>query len=123
MPAFFISFVATPLASNASELYSSLLFAAGMKRKNITLTFSQVYGAVTMNNTLCLGVFLALVFFRGIVWDFSAEVTVLLIVIVLVGALGSSRTTFPSWMAIPVLSLYPLSLSLVAFLDYYLLWH
>ncbi|KAK1320062.1 hypothetical protein QJS10_CPA03g00117 [Acorus calamus] len=34
----------------------------------------QIYGAVTMNNILCLAVFLALVYVRRLVWDFSAEV-------------------------------------------------
>lgn len=33
-----------------------------------------MYGAVTMNNSLALGVFLALVYFRGLMWDFSSEV-------------------------------------------------
>jgi hypothetical protein len=37
----------TPFASNASELVSSLKFASGKRRKNISLTFSQVYGAVS----------------------------------------------------------------------------
>ena len=55
---FFASFVLTPFASNASELVSSLYFAAKKKKKNISLTYSQIYGAVTMNNTMCLGLFL-----------------------------------------------------------------
>lgn len=66
IPAFFVSFVVTPLASNASELVSSLQFAAKKRTKNLTLTFSQIYGAVTMNNTMCLGVFLALMYFRSV---------------------------------------------------------
>ena len=32
----------------------------------------QLYGAATMNNTLCLGVFAALVYFRELDWQFSA---------------------------------------------------
>jgi Ca2+/Na+ antiporter len=64
LPAFFVSFVITPFASNASELVSSLTFAAKKKKKNISLTYSQVYGAVTMNNTMCFSVFMALVAFR-----------------------------------------------------------
>ncbi len=33
-----------------------------------------MYGAVTMNNTLCLGLFLGIVYYRGLDWDFSSEV-------------------------------------------------
>jgi hypothetical protein len=33
-----------------------------------------VYGAVTMNNTMCLGLFLVVVWYRGLAWNFSAEV-------------------------------------------------
>ena len=39
---FFASFVLTPFASNASELVSSLYFAAKKKKKNISLTYSQI---------------------------------------------------------------------------------
>ena len=33
----------------------------------------QVYGAVTMNNTMCLGLFLMVVAHRSLAWTFSSE--------------------------------------------------
>ena len=33
----------------------------------------QVYGAVTMNNTMCLGLFLMVVGHRSLAWTFSSE--------------------------------------------------
>jgi Ca2+/Na+ antiporter len=56
---FFVSFIITPFCSNASELISSLIFASKKKVENASLTYSQLYGAATMNNTLCLGIFYA----------------------------------------------------------------
>ena len=44
IPGFFIAFVAAPLASNASELVSSLKFALGKRSRNISVTFNQVRG-------------------------------------------------------------------------------
>ena len=44
IPAFVVGFVLTPLASNSSEFVSSLRFAARKRRKNMSLTFSQVRG-------------------------------------------------------------------------------
>lgn len=38
-----------------------------------------------MNNTLCLGIFAALVGFRGLTWQYSAEVTVILLIQVIMG--------------------------------------
>ena len=32
----------------------------------------QLYGAATMNNTLCLGIFCALVYFKNLEWYYSA---------------------------------------------------
>lgn len=119
---FFISFVATPLATNSSEAISSLLFAMRKRRKNISMTYSQIYGGVTMNNTLCLAIFLAIVYYRGLTWDFSSEVLVILVATVVIGALASVRITFPSWMAIIALVLYPFSIALVAILDYVYGW-
>jgi Ca2+/Na+ antiporter len=52
VPPFFVAFVVTPFASNASELVSSIIFAKKKRKRHISLTFSQIYGAITMNNTL-----------------------------------------------------------------------
>ncbi|KAL2633862.1 hypothetical protein R1flu_005341 [Riccia fluitans] len=122
IPPFFVAFVVTPFASNASELFSSILFSRMRRKKNISLTLSQLYGAVTMNNTLCLGLFLGIVYLRGLSWDFSSEVTVILLSVLTVGTIGGTRTTFPLWLSVPVLAVYPLCVALVAFLDSYLGW-
>lgn len=62
---FYISFIITPLCSNASELISSLIFAMKKKKvkqdgrcqesvaltlmqENISITYSQLYGAAVM---------------------------------------------------------------------------
>lgn len=98
IPPFFVAFVVTPFASNASELVSSIIFAKRRRKRNISLTFSQVYGAITMNNTLCMAIFLALVYIRGLTWDFSSEVTVIVLCTFAVGMMGGTRSTFPSWL-------------------------
>ena len=120
---FFASFVLTPFASNASELVSSLYFASKKRKKNISLTYSQVYGAVTMNNTMCLGLFMVVMRAQGLEWTFSSETLTILLVTLLVGYLGASRETFKSRLAVPVLALYPLSIALVCFLDFVVGWN
>ncbi|KAL6554182.1 hypothetical protein OROMI_019855 [Orobanche minor] len=122
IPTFFISFIALPLATNSSEAVSAIIFASRKKLRSASLTFSELYGAVTMNNVLCLSVFLALVYARGLVWDFSSEVLVILIVCIVMGVFASVRTTFPLWTASLAFALYPLSLALVYVLDYVLGW-
>jgi hypothetical protein len=76
-----------------------------------------------MKNTMCLGVFLAIVYSRQLVWDFSAEVVVIFFATLIMGCLAAFRTTFPLWMAYIGLALYPLSIVLVVFLDYVCGWH
>jgi Ca2+/Na+ antiporter len=113
---FYIAFVLTPIASNASELISSLLFAMGKKKRNASLTYGALYGAVTMNNTMCLAIFLFMVYWRGIKWDFSAEVSVILMTTAVVGLIGL-RTTLRTFWALPVILMYPLSLAVVFALE------
>ncbi|KAM1474880.1 hypothetical protein ACFX2I_030843 [Malus domestica] len=113
IPTFFISFIALPLATNSSEAVSAIIFASRKKIRTASLTFSELYGAVTMNNLLCLAVFLALVYARGLTWDFSSEVLVILIVCVVMGLLGSLRTVFPLWTCSIAYLLYPFSLALI----------
>ncbi|KAI9085951.1 hypothetical protein K1719_032028 [Acacia pycnantha] len=122
IPAFFISFIVLPFATNSSEAVSAIIFASRDKRQTASLTFSELYGAVTMNNVLCLAVFLALVYARGLTWDFSAEVLVILVVCIVMGVFGSFRTTFPLWTSIMAILLYPFSLALVYVLDYVFGW-
>jgi len=119
---FFVSFLITPFCSNASELISSLIFAAKKRRTNSSLTFSQLYGAATMNNTLCLGIFFALIYFRGLVWSYTAETLAILLVTWIVGAIGGTRVNFSVFWAFIVISLYPLSLLFVWGLEYGVHW-
>ncbi|XVE80052.1 hypothetical protein DITRI_Ditri14bG0108100 [Diplodiscus trichospermus] len=121
IPSFFISFIALPLASS-SDAVSAIFFASRKKKRTTSLTFSELYGAVTMNNVLCLSVFLALVYIRGLTWDFSSEVLVILIVCLVMGAFASFRTTFPLWTCWVAYILYPFSLALVYVLDYAFGW-
>jgi len=122
IPTFFISFIALPLATNSSEAVTAIIFASRDKRTTASLTFSELYGAATMNNILCLSVFLALVYLRDLTWEFSAEVLVILIVCIVMGALGSFSTVYPLWTSIVAFLLYPFSLALVYVLDYVLGW-
>ncbi|KAJ1282048.1 hypothetical protein BS78_03G020200 [Paspalum vaginatum] len=122
IPSFFISFIALPLATNSSEAVSAIIFASRKKQRTCSLTFSEVYGGVTMNNTLCLGVFLALIYFRNLTWDFSSEVLIILVVCVVMALFTSFRTTFPLWTCLVAYTLYPLSLVIVYILDYVFGW-
>jgi len=110
---FYTSFIVVPFASNASELIASLLFAYKKKKKNISLTFGAIYGAVIMNSTFILGVFLGFFYFKHILFTFYAEVITTLLVIFLMGALSSFKTTFHTYWSFIVILLYPLSILMV----------
>lgn len=117
IPSFFVSFVILPFASS-SEIVSALIFASRKKIRTASLTYSEIYGSVTMSNILSLSVFLGLVYIRNLTWNFSAEVLVILIVCISMGLVASFRTTFPLWLCFPAYALYPLSLLLVYILNY-----
>eukprot|EP01133_Synstelium_polycarpum_P000366 gene366-425_t len=119
---FFISFIVTPFCSNASELISSLIFSSKKKRANSSLTYSAIYGSATMNNTLCLGIFFALVYFRNLSWQYSAECVTIIFVTFCVGTIGALKRTKKLYWAPIVLSLYPLSLVLVYVLETFAHW-
>ncbi|XP_024543095.1 sodium/calcium exchanger NCL2 [Selaginella moellendorffii] len=123
IPAFFVSFVVTPIATSSSEVISSITFASKKQKRGISVTYSQLYGSVVLNNTLCLGLFLAIVAARGLVWDFSAEVLIMALATMAMGCVGGLFTTIPLFMAFGAFLLYPLSLGLVVLLNQFLGWH
>ncbi|KAK4741731.1 hypothetical protein SAY87_025319 [Trapa incisa] len=119
IPSFFVSFVILPFASS-SEVVSTLIFTSRKKMRTTSLAFSEIYGSVTMGNALSLSVFLGLVYFRDLSWDFFSEVLIILVVCVVMGIIASLKTTYPLWIALLACALYPLSLVLVYVLDYVL---
>jgi hypothetical protein len=88
------------------------------EKKNISLTYSQIYGAVTMNNTMCLGLFLVVMRAKGLAWTFTSETVCVVAATVAVGAVGASKKTLKTSLVLPALAVYPLSLGVVAFLDF-----
>ncbi|OVA14494.1 EF-hand domain [Macleaya cordata] len=122
IPPFFISFIALPFATHSHEAVSALILASRKQKRTYSLTFSEIYGAVTMNNILCLAVFLAVVYARHLTWNFSAEVLVIIIVCIAMGLFTSFRTTLPLWTCSVAYLLYPFSLVLVYVLDYIYRW-
>ena len=75
-----------------------------------------------MTCTMGLGTFLAVVYFRELVWNFSSEVLVVCVVTITMGLLASFRKVLPTWMAAIALLMYPISLGLVGVLDYLAGW-
>ncbi|XP_058221559.1 sodium/calcium exchanger NCL1-like [Rhododendron vialii] len=122
LPSFFISFILVPLATNARGAISAITAARRKKPRTTSLTFSEIYGGVFMNNVLGLTVLLSLVYFRGLSWEFSAEVLIVLIVCAIMGVATSFSSTFPIWTSLVAYLLYPLSLILVYVLDDFFNW-
>ncbi|KAL3508727.1 hypothetical protein ACH5RR_028128 [Cinchona calisaya] len=113
MPSFFISFILVPLATNARIAISAIKEARKKAEITTSLTFSEIYGGVFVNNLLGFSVLLAIVYFRGLSWTFSTEVLMVLIVTSLVGCLPSINSKIPLWASFVAYLLYPLSLILV----------
>jgi len=114
--AFYVAFVLAPVASNASELIASINYATKKTKKTITISLGALEGAACMNNTFCLGIFLCLIYAKKLVWEFSAE-TIVIIVIELALFGFSLKRTHRLLEACIILSLYPLSIFLVWFLE------
>ncbi|PIN16027.1 Calmodulin and related proteins (EF-Hand superfamily) [Handroanthus impetiginosus] len=113
VPSFYVSFVFIPLATNARIAVSAINEARKKKLHTTSLTLSEIYGTVFMNNILGFAVLVSLIYFRGLSWTFSTEVLMVLLVSVIMGCLGSFITIFPVWTSFLAYMLYPLSLILV----------
>lgn len=113
---FYVAFVLAPIASNASELIASINYATKKTKKTITISLGALEGAACMNNTFCLAIFLCLIFFKSLVWEFSAE-TIAIVVVELI-LFGFSQLKTPTiFHAIIIFALYPLSIFFVWLLE------
>lgn len=113
---FYVSFIVTPLASNASEVICGLKAAARKSNKSMSVCACALYGAATMNCTFCLCIFLGLVYFRELSWDYTAEVAAVLMTIWVVGILGL-KDTFTMVDAVIIAALFPISVVMIWFME------
>merc|ERR1712167_315250 len=112
IPAFYVSFLLAPMASNASELIAAYNYAAKKTKGSIQVSLSTLEGAGIMNNTFCLGIFFILMYMQEIPWTYNAEA--LCIVIAEIGVAIVAQKKFQTLSdACFVLTLYPFALLFV----------
>nr|XP_043630249.1 sodium/calcium exchanger NCL2-like [Erigeron canadensis] len=110
---FYLNFILVPLATNIRTIFAAIRAAKKKRHRTMSVTFSEIYHKVFMNNIVGFFVIVAVIFFRGLTWHFSAELLVVILVCIIMGLLGSFRTKFPNWTLFIVVPLYPLSLLVV----------
>lgn len=117
IPAFFVAFIFAPLASNAPEILASINYASKKTRKSISISLSNLQGVACMNITVALGIFYLLFLLDNeLQWAFTAEATSLLIIQLIMAGLSFKKSFSTLW-AILIISLYPLSLLIVAIME------
>ncbi|PIN24276.1 Calmodulin and related proteins (EF-Hand superfamily) [Handroanthus impetiginosus] len=122
VPSFFISFVIVPVAMDARSAILAIFPASQKSSRTSSLTFSEIYGRVVMNNVMGLSVLLAIVYIKDLKWDYSAEVLTILIVCAIIGLLAYTQTTYPLWTCLLAFFLYPFSLVMYYVLQYVVDW-
>mmetsp|Transcript_30960 Transcript_30960/g.26098 ORF Transcript_30960/g.26098 Transcript_30960/m.26098 type:complete len:169 (+) Transcript_30960:1113-1619(+) len=114
IPAFYISFICAPLASNAPEILASVGYAAKKTKKAISISLSNLQGVACMNITVALGIFYLLFLLdNDLEWEFTAESTSLLLVQLFMAGVSFKKSFSTLW-AICIMIIYPLSLIVVA---------
>ncbi|KAL7129482.1 hypothetical protein ABFS83_13G069200 [Erythranthe nasuta] len=119
VPSFYVAFVLVPLTTNARIAVSAVREARRKKLHLTSLTFSEIYSTVFMNNVLGLIVLLSLVYFRGLAWNYSVEILAVTIVSGIVGIFSSLSRVYPVWTSISAYLMYPLSLVFVYILGHF----
>ncbi|KAK7841025.1 sodium/calcium exchanger ncl [Quercus suber] len=122
IPSFLVSYVVIPLALNYRQTLKAITSAGQKTEKAISLTFSEIYNGIFMNNMMGLAIFLALVYIRDLSWDVSAEILVVLLICTAMGLFTCFCTKFPFWTSILAYLLYPLSLLLIYVLTTFFGW-
>ncbi|XP_055804722.1 sodium/calcium exchanger NCL1-like [Solanum dulcamara] len=117
IPSFLIPFVMVPLALNARMAIAAIFPASQKSSITASLTFSEIYGGVIMNNILGMATLLAVVCIKDLKWNYSAEVLIILVVCSVIGVLAFFSTTYPLWTCILAFSLYPFSVVLFYLLE------
>lgn len=114
---FYVSFVLAPLASNASEVLASTYYASKKTTKTITVSFSALLGAAAMNNTFCLSIFMGLIYFRGLAWQYTAE-TIAIVLVQVILWVFTRKENLTSLDGLIIIAIFPASIAMIAFLTF-----
>ncbi|KAF2303958.1 hypothetical protein GH714_025182 [Hevea brasiliensis] len=122
IPSFLVSYFVVPLALSFKQAYRAITSAREKTQKAVSLTLSELYGGVFMNNVMGLATFLALVCVKDLSWNVSAEILTVLIICSGMGLSATFSTKFPFWTSIVAYALYPISLAFIYVLTIVLGW-
>jgi len=107
---FYVAFLLAPLASGAAaEISAASALASRRTRRSATAALAVLQRAAVVNNTLCLGILVALMYVRGLEWVYTAETIVIVLVELRVASsvVGcKTQTLKEGW---KIFSLYPIA--------------
>ncbi|MCD7452673.1 hypothetical protein HAX54_017733 [Datura stramonium] len=116
VPSFFLSFVIVPLAVNARTAITAITLLSSVNQQSSTtssLTFSEIYVGVILNNIMGMSTLLSVLYFKDLRWEYSAEVFVSVMVCAVTGFFAFIRTTYPLWTCTIAFLFYPIALVLL----------
>ncbi|XP_010478257.1 PREDICTED: uncharacterized protein LOC104757229 [Camelina sativa] len=113
VPSFYVVFAVIPLARNLKNALSAHFCRKKDQARITSDIFSEIYRDVTLNNLLGITIILAIVYLRGLTWDYSTEVLIIVIVGLLIGVPAYVRSTYPFWICVLAFALYFFSLVLI----------
>lgn len=109
---FYVSFLLAPIASNGSEVLAAYSHSKKKTTTTVNLAVNSLLGGVIMNNTFCLGVFLFMIYYRQLSWEFGAETIGVLFSIYAVTFYCYIKDNFTLFDSFILLSLYGVALAL-----------
>jgi len=113
IPAFYISFLIAPLASNASELVSAMKLASKKTQSSMKESLSTLCGAAIMNNTFCLSIFFACFIVKNLMWKFSAETISIVFIQYIMGVIAITKRVQTVSDGCLIVCLYPSAMGIV----------
>ncbi|XP_019097647.1 PREDICTED: uncharacterized protein LOC104776935 [Camelina sativa] len=113
VPSFYVVFAVIPLARNLKNALSAHFCRKKDQARITSDIFSDIYRDVTLNNLLGITIILAIVYLRGLTWDYSTEVLIIVIVGLIIGVPAYVRSTYPFWICVLAFALYFFSLVLI----------
>ncbi|KAL1212798.1 Sodium/calcium exchanger NCL [Cardamine amara subsp. amara] len=114
IPSFYVAFAVIPLARNLKNALSLHFCATREKQEAASLTFSQIYRDVTMNNLMGMSIILAIVYTKELTWNCSTEVLIVVFFGLIIGLPASITSTYLLWASLVAFGLYFIPFFLIA---------
>ena len=118
-PELLVSFLVFPIINNGYLYVATCRQAMELKKREISISFTNLFQLVMLHNTFCLSLFSLMIFVHNLSWNWLSETSITLLIMIVVCFIASFISILRSVKGFFIMLFYPFSILLIFLCTFY----